>query len=77
MRLDQTENEWTDRNSTSAVCESILKVIENGVGSCEKVAIGLGGTHYPMKFNKMLLESEYGLAVLLPNMTWNRLIKIC
>ena len=60
--MGSTENEWTDRNSTSVVCESILKVIENGVGSCEKVAIGLGGTHYPMKFNKMLLESEYGLA---------------
>lgn len=62
IEVGSTENQWTDRNSTSAVCESILKVIENGVGSCEKVAIGLGGTHYPMKFNKILLESEYGLA---------------
>jgi D-aminoacyl-tRNA deacylase len=62
IEVGSTENQWTDRNSTSVVCESILKVIENGVGSCKKVAIGLGGTHYPMKFNRMLLESEYGLA---------------
>lgn len=62
IEVGSTKNQWTDRNSTSVVCESILKVIENGVGSCKKVAIGLGGTHYPIKFNKMLLESEYGLA---------------
>lgn len=30
-------------------------------GLCEKVAVGLGGNHYPTKFNKILLESEYGL----------------
>jgi D-aminoacyl-tRNA deacylase len=62
IEVGSTENEWTDRNSASVVCESILKVIENGVESCERVAIGLGGTHYPTKFNKILLESEYGLA---------------
>ncbi|MGA8081630.1 MAG: D-aminoacyl-tRNA deacylase, partial [Candidatus Nitrosopolaris sp.] len=32
IEVGSTENEWTDRNSTSVVCESILKVIENGVG---------------------------------------------
>jgi D-aminoacyl-tRNA deacylase len=26
------------------------------------VGIALGGTHYPTKFNKLLLESEFGLA---------------
>lgn len=62
IEIGSTEIQWTDRNSSSVVCESILKVIDNGLGSCEKVAIGLGGTHYPMKFNKLLLESEYGLA---------------
>ena len=62
IEIGSTENQWTDRNSSALVCESLLKVIDNSLGSCEKVAIGLGGTHYPMKFNKLLLESEYGLA---------------
>jgi D-aminoacyl-tRNA deacylase len=26
--------------------------------------MALGGTHYPSKFNKLLLESEYGLAAI-------------
>ncbi|HET7148972.1 MAG TPA: D-aminoacyl-tRNA deacylase [Candidatus Nitrosopolaris sp.] len=64
IEIGSTANQWTDRNSSSVVCESILRVIENGLGSCEKVAIGLGGTHYPIKFNKLLLESEYGLAAI-------------
>ena len=28
----------------------------------DKVGIALGGTHYPIKFNKLLLESKFGLA---------------
>ena len=30
--------------------------------SAAKVGIALGGTHYPQKFNKLLLESNIGLA---------------
>jgi D-aminoacyl-tRNA deacylase len=30
------------------------------------VGIALGGTHYPKKFNKLLLESEFGLAAVAP-----------
>jgi D-aminoacyl-tRNA deacylase len=36
-------------------------VLNKKQGVCEKVAVGLGGNHYPTKFNKILLESEYGL----------------
>lgn len=64
IEVGSTENQWTDRNSISVICDSLLKVIKDGVGSCKKVAIGLGGTHYPRKFNKMLLESEYGFAAI-------------
>ena len=32
-----------------------------GLKCCDKVGIALGGTHYPIKFNKLLLESRFGL----------------
>jgi D-aminoacyl-tRNA deacylase len=64
IEIGSTDKQWSDRNSALVICDSLLKVIENGLGSCEKVAIGLGGTHYPTKFNKLLLESEFGLAAI-------------
>ena len=30
------------------------------------MGIALGGTHYPKKFNQILLESEFGLAAVAP-----------
>jgi D-aminoacyl-tRNA deacylase len=61
--IGSTEIQWLDRNAASVVCDCILNIIANGLEEhCEKVGIGLGGTHYPIKFNKLLLETEFGLA---------------
>ena len=64
IEIGSTDKQWSDRNSAFVACESLLRVIENVLGSCAKVAIGVGGTHYPTKFNKLLLESEFGLAAI-------------
>jgi D-aminoacyl-tRNA deacylase len=37
-------------------------MLDGGIERCEQVGIALGGTHYPTKFNKLLLESGFGLA---------------
>ena len=63
IEIGSTEWQWIDRNATSFVCNCLLNIIGNRLGKrCEKVGIGLGGTHYPIKFNKLLLKSEFGLA---------------
>jgi D-aminoacyl-tRNA deacylase len=63
IEIGSTEWQWIDRNATSFVCNCLLNIIGNRLGKrCEKVGIGLGGTHYPIKFNKLLLRSEFGLA---------------
>lgn len=62
VEIGSTEIEWADKKGCSLICDSILKVIESNTTPCGKVAIGLGGTHYPEKFTKVLTESEYGLA---------------
>lgn len=66
IEIGSTERQWIDRNAASIVCNCLLRVLVNGLGQCEKVGICLGGTHYPSKFNKLLLESEFGLAAVAP-----------
>jgi D-aminoacyl-tRNA deacylase len=62
VELGSSESEWSDENAASAICNVLLAVLDKGFDLCENVGIALGGTHYPTKFNKILLESELGLA---------------
>jgi D-aminoacyl-tRNA deacylase len=64
VEIGSTAIQWADTNAASILCDAILDVIATGFRSCDKVGIGLGGSHYPAKFNKLLLESEYGLATI-------------
>jgi len=62
IELGSSENQWKDANAAAAMCEALLSVLDKGFEPCEKVGIALGGTHYPQKFNRLLLESNFGLA---------------
>jgi D-aminoacyl-tRNA deacylase len=64
VEIGSTQKQWTDINAASIVCDCILNAIESDLNLCKKVGIGLGGTHYPIKFNKLLLESEICLAAI-------------
>lgn len=64
VEIGSTEKQWTDTNAASFVCDCILNVIESDSKLCKKVGIALGGTHYPIKFNKLLLNSEFCLAAI-------------
>jgi D-aminoacyl-tRNA deacylase len=61
IEIGSTEKQWKDENAAHIVCRSLFKAITKRNEFCEKVAIALGGNHYPTKFNKLLLESEFGL----------------
>ncbi|MEM2141200.1 D-aminoacyl-tRNA deacylase [Nitrososphaera sp.] len=61
IELGSSEKQWADRNAAKAMCRCILGVLQD-VEPCKKVGIAIGGTHYPTKFNKLLLESDFGLA---------------
>jgi D-aminoacyl-tRNA deacylase len=60
--LGSSEEQWVDTNAASVICDVLLQLLGNGFDPCKKVGIAMGGTHYPIKFSRMLLESEYGLA---------------
>lgn len=62
VELGSSEKQWGDSNAARVICETLLGMIDNGIECCEKVGIALGGTHYPTKFNRLLLETEFGLA---------------
>lgn len=60
--LGSSESEWSDENAAFVICNVLLSLLDGGFDRCENVGIALGGTHYPVKFNKLLLESGFGLA---------------
>ena len=62
VELGSSEKQWADGNAAGVMCDTLLRLLGDGIESCEKVGVALGGTHYPTKFNKLLLESEFGLA---------------
>lgn len=66
IEIGSTEKQWADRKAASTVCQSVITVLtgENTDAQCQSVGIALGGTHYPTKLNKLLLESEFGLAAI-------------
>lgn len=62
IEIGSTQREWSDEVAAESLCRALLKVIFHKPRKCEKVAIALGGSHYPSKFNRILLDSEFGLA---------------
>lgn len=64
IEIGSTAKQWADRHAASIVCDSIISLI-TGINintHCKSVGLALGGTHYPTKFNQLLLESDFGLA---------------
>ncbi len=64
VEIGSTDKQWADDNAASIVCDSLISTLtrKNMDFQCKSVGIALGGTHYPAKFNQLLLESEFGLA---------------
>jgi D-aminoacyl-tRNA deacylase len=62
VELGSSETQWADNNAASVVCDTLVEILENRIERCDKIGIALGGTHYPIKFNNLLLESKFGLA---------------
>jgi D-aminoacyl-tRNA deacylase len=62
IELGSSEKQWVDKNAAKVICDTLFELLDNGIDSCDNVGIALGGTHYPIKFNKLLIESKFGLA---------------
>jgi D-aminoacyl-tRNA deacylase len=65
IEIGTTEKEWNDKE----LCENVAKIILKEMSQPLKrydVAICFGGTHYPSKFNKELLEGDLALGTVIP-----------
>jgi len=65
IEVGTTEKEWNHKE----LCKNIAKITVDVISQPTKkhdVAICFGGTHYPEKFTKVLLEDEYALGTIMP-----------
>lgn len=64
IEIGSTQKQWIDKKAASIVCQSVVNILasEKANPHCKSVGIAFGGTHYPTKLNKLLLDSEFGLA---------------
>src|SRR5881396_3067209 len=65
VEIGSDEKNWNDRDAAKAVAVALLQSLREP-RSWDKVAVGFGGTHYPEKFNKLLLEDEFAFAAIVP-----------
>ena len=65
VELGSSERNWRDEHAADVVADALLEALSAEGGrkaTWEKVAMAFGGTHYPAKLNKLLLESEMALS---------------
>jgi D-aminoacyl-tRNA deacylase len=65
IEIGTTLNEWNDEK----LCEKVARIVVEEMSerpTKHDVAMCFGGTHYPKKFNKELIEGEFALGTVIP-----------
>ncbi|MCV0401242.1 MAG: D-aminoacyl-tRNA deacylase [Nitrosopumilus sp.] len=65
VEIGTTEKQWTDVSLCNSVAKLVHQVLSGEIPK-NPVAICFGGTHYPSKFTKQLLEGKYALGTVTP-----------
>jgi D-aminoacyl-tRNA deacylase len=65
IEIGSSEEEWKDKLAASLVAHAIKRTL-NQKDKFIKHAIAFGGTHYPEKFTKILLNGEYTIGHIMP-----------
>jgi len=65
IEIGTTEKQWTDTTLCSSIAKLVVEVLKEKQKSAP-VAICFGGTHYPEKFTKELLEGKHALGTVIP-----------
>jgi D-aminoacyl-tRNA deacylase len=65
VELGSSEKYWGDKKAAAVVGRALMESLrEKSIWS--NVAIGFGGTHYPEKFTKLLIEGDMAFAFVAP-----------
>ena len=65
IEIGTTEKQWTDVSLCTSIAKLVDQVLSESIPS-NPVAICFGGTHYPEKFTKELLEGKHALGTVMP-----------
>jgi D-aminoacyl-tRNA deacylase len=65
VEIGSSERNWEDSKAANVVAGALVESLQKGK-TWDKVAVAFGGTHYPEKFNKLLLETDFALAHIVP-----------
>src|SRR5271157_146568 len=65
VELGSSEECWGDKRAAAVVAEALVESLaEKAIWS--KIAIGFGGTHYPEKFTRMIVEEDVAFSFVAP-----------
>jgi len=65
VELGSSEKNWADERAAGVIGDALVESLASG-RSWERVAMAFGGTHYPAKFNRLLLETDVALSSVVP-----------
>ena len=65
IEIGTTEKQWTDVALCNKIAKNVVEVMKSQI-SHHPVAICFGGTHYPDRFTKELLEGKFALGTVIP-----------
>ena len=65
IEIGTTEKQWNDASLCNSVASLVDEVLRQPIEP-NPVAICFGGTHYPSKFTKELLEGKFALGTVIP-----------
>ena len=65
VEIGSSEKEWKDKKAAKIIARSIKKTIYEKQKKF-KPSIAFGGTHYPKKFMKVLLKTDYSIGHIIP-----------
>jgi len=65
VELGSTETQWIDVKSATVISRALMLAIDSRK-TYPKCAIGIGGTHYPEKLNKLIFDSDFAIGPIIP-----------
>lgn len=65
VELGSSEKHWGDAEAASVVAEALVESL-GAKAIWEKAAVGFGGTHYPEKFTRMVVEEDVAVSFVAP-----------
>jgi D-aminoacyl-tRNA deacylase len=65
IEIGTTEKQWNDVNLCNSIADIVVRTITSEISE-NPVALCFGGTHYPNKFTKELIEGKFALGTVIP-----------